>query len=281
MTATAPAAVVPPLVTRRPRLEPLRATFGGLMSGEWIKLLSQRSTYWTMGLAAGAIIAMAATAGSGGGGTAKLMTASTAGVAAAQFAVMLLGVLVVSGEFRTGQIRSTFTADPRRTRVMAAKALVVACSAFAVTVVSVEAAMVVLLVPHFTLPGLWALVSIDTVLRLVGAGLAMAFVGILSVAVAAALRRTGLAIIGVLVVLLALPGITVILPQGLFGSVSSYLPASVSSSLYAAPGGVAGGAMTSFSTAPALASWLALVLAVAYAAAFWIGAMAILRRSDV
>ena len=59
----------------------------------------------------------------------------SAGLALGQLALGILGVLVLSSEFSSGSIRATFAAVPRRGRVLAAKAAVLA----AVTLAAGEA----------------------------------------------------------------------------------------------------------------------------------------------
>src|SRR5690625_5982120 len=55
----------------------------------------------------------------------------------AQIVVTVLGVLTISGEYSTGQIRSTLTAVPTRLPVLAAKGILVAVIAFVTGLVSV------------------------------------------------------------------------------------------------------------------------------------------------
>ena len=54
----------------------------------------------------------------------------------AQIAAVVLGALVVTTEYGTGMIRSTFAAVPSRGRVLAAKAVVVAAVLFVVGTVT-------------------------------------------------------------------------------------------------------------------------------------------------
>lgn len=108
----------------------------GVLSAEWLKLRSVRSTHYLLAAAAlmvgaAALLTLArvhawenltprARAGGGGG-----MTEETT----LQFAQLLggvLGVLAFTSEFGTGLIRSTFTAVPRRPVVLLAKTIVVA-----------------------------------------------------------------------------------------------------------------------------------------------------------
>ncbi|WP_433370157.1 ABC transporter permease subunit [Actinoplanes sp. CA-142083] len=105
---------------------------------EWIKLRSVRSTWW---LAIAAVVSMAATGAGVGLGyrshtpvatAAQILNNSLGGAIMAQLLLGALGVLVVTGEYGTGTIRSTFAAVPRRRIVLAAKAAVCGGAALAV-----------------------------------------------------------------------------------------------------------------------------------------------------
>ncbi|MEV0425478.1 ABC transporter permease [Micromonospora sp. NPDC050495] len=108
---------------------------------EWIKLRSVRSTWW---LTTATVVSMAA-AGAGVGlgyrshlpaaTAAQILNNSLSGAILAQLLLGALGVLMVTGEYGTGQIRSTFAAVPRRRTVLAAKAAVCGGAALAVGVV--------------------------------------------------------------------------------------------------------------------------------------------------
>ena len=97
---------------------------------EWTKFWTVRSTYWSM-LGAGAMMGMAAvTLG------ADAATDGARGFAATQpvidgavffaFGIVALAMLGVTAEYASGGIRPTLQAVPRRGRMLAAKALVVA-----------------------------------------------------------------------------------------------------------------------------------------------------------
>ncbi|SCF47256.1 ABC transporter permease subunit [Micromonospora mirobrigensis] len=97
---------------------------------EWVKLRSVRSTRW---LAAGTVVAMAATGAGVGLGyrwhtpvatAAQILNNSLSGAILAQLLLGALGALTVTGEYGSGMIRSTFAAVPRRRTVLAAKAAV-------------------------------------------------------------------------------------------------------------------------------------------------------------
>lgn len=97
---------------------------------ERIKLTSLRSTWW---LASTAVLAMGVTGAGVGLGyrahtpvatAAQILNNSLGGAIVAQLLLGALGVLLVTGEYGTGMIRSTFAAVPRRRTVLAAKVAV-------------------------------------------------------------------------------------------------------------------------------------------------------------
>jgi ABC-2 type transport system permease protein len=124
----------------------VRLSFPHLVRSEWIKLRSIRSTFWCYAILVVVTIGMAALVGantnSGGqdlptdiaNGT--FVNANTVGVLLSSLVVGVLGVLIITGEYGTGQVRSTFTADPRRSGVILAKATVLAVTTFVVSAVA-------------------------------------------------------------------------------------------------------------------------------------------------
>ncbi|MFI5619174.1 ABC transporter permease [Streptomyces sp. NPDC051567] len=139
---TGPAAAPPerprvyssPLPTPRPHL-------GHALASEWTKLVSVRSTLWTLGSLVVTVV-----------GVGLLFIVKTVdqdyvdmpftapalfGLLVGQLAVMLLGVLTITSEHGTGLIRTTFTASPTRYRVLTAKYLVFGVTALLTTAGSV------------------------------------------------------------------------------------------------------------------------------------------------
>jgi len=118
----------------------------GALAAEWIKLRSVRSTYLTLAAAAVAAVAVGylvthsdvthwATMTAQAKAAFDPVSDSFSGLGLAQLAFGALGVLVISSEYATGLIRTTFTAVPRRRAVLAAKATI----AGAVSLVAGEA----------------------------------------------------------------------------------------------------------------------------------------------
>ncbi|MBT2483173.1 MULTISPECIES: ABC transporter permease [unclassified Microbacterium] len=108
-----------------------RLSFPRAVHSEWIKLATLRSTWWSIGLTAvltvgiAVLIAQAVEAP----GFAPIQAV----VLPIQFTMLLAGILgaiSVTGEYSTGMIRSTLTADPVRGSVLAAKAVVLAVFLF-------------------------------------------------------------------------------------------------------------------------------------------------------
>ena len=135
---------------------------------------------------------------------------SLAGGAFGQAAVAILAVLTISGEYTTGMIRTTLTAMPRRTTVLAAKAAVLAGLVLAAGTVGVLASVLAgrLLLPGhgFTAAHGFAPLSLadGPVLRAAaGSVLYLMLIALLSLGVATAVREPAVAI-GVVLALLYL-----------------------------------------------------------------------------
>jgi len=104
------------------------------LRSEWVKLRTVRSTTWSLLLFVGISILFTSllTSGSsteggspGHGGDNDIVMDSLAGIWFGAIAAAVLAVLVITSEYSTGTIRTTFAANPRRRTVLAAKTLVV------------------------------------------------------------------------------------------------------------------------------------------------------------
>jgi ABC-2 type transport system permease protein len=176
----------------------------GVLDSERIKLSTTRSVLWSALAVAVLSLGLAALQGTNAYGAAPLAPEKAA-TGAAVFGVPVLTILAamtVTGEYRSGMIRTTFMATPNRTAVLLAKATVT--SAFSAVY---AAAMVVgvILVAKLMSPPLAAtnlsLARLDT-WRTVGAiALFAAVSAVLGVAVATLLRHSA----GAVAVLLLWP----------------------------------------------------------------------------
>ncbi len=104
---------------------------------EWLKLRSVRSAGWLLAAAVGAMVATGTGVGLGYRGHRPLATAaqivdnSLGGAVLAQLLIGALGVLLVTGEYSSGLIHTTLAAVPRRSTVLAAKAVVAGAASLA------------------------------------------------------------------------------------------------------------------------------------------------------
>ncbi|MEU4015308.1 ABC transporter permease [Microbacterium sp. NPDC028030] len=202
MTATQ--AVAP----SRPRIDTgRRLTFVRALRGEWIKLATLRSTWWSIGIAAALTI-----------GIAVLIAQAIdmpgfepiqAVIMPIQFTMLLAGIIgaiSVTGEYSTGMIRSTLTANPVRGSVLAAKSIVLAVFLFlsSLVIFAVAAVAVSLVVAPRDQTIDWSDPS-ASILPIVVASLAMAVFALIGVSFGFILRSGAGAIAATVGVLFVLP----------------------------------------------------------------------------
>ncbi|WP_420034462.1 hypothetical protein ACN2WE_19745 [Streptomyces sp. cg28] len=129
----------------------------------------------------------------------------------ATIAVIALGVLTITSEYRTGTLRTTFTASPRRGRVLAAKATVLGATVFVVALAAMAAAFLLarpyqrrngFRPPLYDNPSLTDPSSIRAV---VGSAAFLALVAVLGLGVGALLRRTVPALVLMYALLVVVP----------------------------------------------------------------------------
>jgi ABC-type transport system involved in multi-copper enzyme maturation permease subunit len=157
---------------------------------------------------------------------------SLRGVFLAQLAIGVLGVLVISAEYSTGAIRTTFTAVPRRGTVLFAKAAVFTVVAFVVAEVAAFIAFFagqsVLASKHVD-----ASLSDPGVLRaVVGAGVYLTLIGLLGLGLGTLLRRTAGAIATLFGLVLVAPALVDALPSPWNTNVGQLLPINAGRALF-------------------------------------------------
>ena len=212
------------------------ARFGDVVRSEWTKLRTVRSTWVTLAVTAvlaigvGALIAAAA---SGHYGSASVSdkakwdpaSISESGIALAQIAIAVLGVLFITAEYSTGMIRTSLLAVPRRGRVLAGKVLVFALLAAVVGEILgfVSFFLGQALIQNNAAP--YVQLGDPQVLRaVIGSGLYLAALGLLGLAFGFLVRNTALSIVLVVVVAFVLPGIGAALPSNLRDSFEKFWP---------------------------------------------------------
>ncbi|NEC87331.1 ABC transporter permease subunit [Streptomyces sp. SID12501] len=114
-----------------------RTHLGHALASEWTKIKSVRSTLWTLGvfllLVVGIGLLVAAQTTEEDFGEVPYTFPAFFGLILGQICLITLGVLVISSEYGTGMIRTTFTASPQRHRVLAAKLIIFFGVAFVVS----------------------------------------------------------------------------------------------------------------------------------------------------
>lgn len=109
------------------------------LRSEWTKIRTVRSTIWTLGIMVVLVLGInmlmlwAITAAGTGYYSDPVLSPGLYGLMLGQLATITLGVLVITSEYGTGMIRTTFTACPQRWRVLTAKAMVLFGLSFALT----------------------------------------------------------------------------------------------------------------------------------------------------
>jgi hypothetical protein len=135
-----------------------------------------------------------------------------AGVFIGLIAIVTLGVLYMTSEFKTHQLRTTFAASPRRSRVLAAKAVVLGGVVFVAGLVASVAAFQLaqpILRGNGYRPPAYPYKSLadPTVLRaVVGTALVLTVLALFALGLGAILRRTAGAIV-IVIALVVVPGV--------------------------------------------------------------------------
>lgn len=200
-------------------------TFWRLLRSEWIKLWTLRSTWWTLGstvvIMAGFALMMAVVvqflndqmsdvdmAAEDQASMDAVFGAPTVIAGGYEFAglvVAVLGAMVITGEYSTGMIRSTFAAAPGRLGAFAAKATVLAVVTAVLTTVSLLLGWLVsypiLNANDMTLD--WS--NGDDVRKLYGVVIYTVLVALFALGIGTLLRHTAGAIFTVVAVFLVVP----------------------------------------------------------------------------
>ncbi len=200
---------------------------------------------------------------------------SLIGVSVAQLAIGVLGVLVITGEYSTGMIRSTFAAVPKRLPVLWAKTgvfgLVTLVLAVPSTLIAFFSAQAILkghslnghdIALSFSDPGVSRAV--------IGGALYLTLVGLLGLGLGAIVRNAAGGISALAGILFVLPPLMSVLPASWGNAISPYLPSNAGQAI-----------MQTGNPAHTLAPWTGLGLLAAYTATAIAAAAIQLRRRNV
>ncbi|HLB20078.1 MAG TPA: hypothetical protein VK613_13225 [Gaiellaceae bacterium] len=221
-----------------------RVTQARVARSEWTKFVSLRSTRWSLGVGFLLTIALPIVFGAVTASHWAHMSAgeragrnpldiALAGVNVAQLAIAVLGVLVITGEYSTGMIRSSLIAVPKRLPVLWAKIGVYAVVSFVLTVPAVIiaffASQAVLSRHHilqisFGDPGVAR--------SLLGGALYVTLVGIFALGIGAIVRNTAGGIATFAGIFFVIPPLMNILPVSWNNAISRYLPSEAGRQLF-------------------------------------------------
>jgi ABC-2 type transport system permease protein len=215
--------------------------FPNVLHSEWTKMVSVKSTWRTLLAAAVLMVGLAAilcatyvhgTPTAAERASFDPTSFSLVGIGMAQLAIGVLGVLLITGEYATGMIRSTLIAVPQRWMVLACKAV-----AFVIVtlIVGMAASFASFLIGQAILSGGALNVSLSSpgVLRsVIGAGLYLTVFGLMALGLGTVIRHTAGAITTLFGVMLVLPGLADVLPSSVKNDISKFLPSNAGAAVY-------------------------------------------------
>ena len=268
-------------------------TFPRVVRSEWIKLRTLRSSMWCLALVLlltiGFGLLLAATVNAPGHGALQadaqkqlVVQVATLGVNFTQLVVAVLGVLVISGEYTTGMIRSTFAAVPTRLPALFAKLLVLVVVTFVVGLVAILATAVVT-APILSGKGVdFHVFDSDVMLALLGGAGYLALIAALAFGAGAILRNSAGGIASALGLILVVPPILSIIARITSATwvqnVAAFLPSSAGAKMFAlAPSGAAASAPSDVIT---LTAGSGLLVLLAWVIVFLVMAAVLVKRRD-
>jgi ABC-2 type transport system permease protein len=273
--STAVATGLPARRTARGRL-----TQANVVRSEWTKLWTLRSTRWSLAAAVIAMVVLAILVAlvqmnrwphfdAHERATYDSIDNGVGGYHLAQLAIGVLGVMIITGEYTTGMIRSSFMAVPRRLPVLWAKLGVFSAVTFVLMLVSSFVAFFsvqAIVAQHHVQHSIGDPHALRTV---VGTALFLTVLGVLAIGIGALIRNTAGGIALFVFLLFVLPGIADILPSSVSKSINPYLPLNAGFTV----------ATSKFDPGPHLSPWGGFALFCGYAAlAVALAAIGLVRR---
>jgi ABC-2 type transport system permease protein len=277
MSAVRTPAVMTPVVAR----PALKVTQGRVLRSELTKFRSLRSTIYTLLTAVVLMVGLGAIFSAVAASQYHTFSAperasfnpvmtSLSGVMFAVIAFGVLGVLVTSGEYSTGMIRSSLTAVPRRLPVLWGKLGVFAGVIFPVSliasVISFFLGQVLLNSQHIGV----SITAPNALRSVIGAALYVTVAGMIGVTLGALFRNTAAAIATFAGVFFVIPPLAGLLPYSVSSHLTPYLPSNAGGVLWGGAQNVGNG----------LAPWTGFALLCGYAAVLIAATAWRLRRSD-
>jgi ABC-2 type transport system permease protein len=265
----------------RPADPVLKVTQARVLISEFTKFRTVRSTVWTLLVAVVLMIGISAlfsavtasqyhTFSPADLATFNPVSISLGGMMFAVVAFGVLGVLMISGEYSTGMIRSSLTAVPRRLPVLWGKLAVFAGVIFSVSLVASFISFFLgqaLLNSHH----LGVSIAAPGALRsVIGAALYVTVAGMIGVALGALFRNTAAGIATFAGIFFVIPPLTGLLPASISDHLTQYLPSYAGEAVWGGARGIT----------DALSPWTGFALLCGYAAVLIVAAAMRLRRVD-
>ncbi|HET6673328.1 MAG TPA: ABC transporter permease subunit [Agromyces sp.] len=263
-------------------------SFAGVLRSEWIKFRSLRSTTWSyliviaISLGMALIMSLSMASGMSGGTDAAaapadqqlsfIVQSSVFGVYFGQLVAGVLGVLVISGEYTTGMIRSTLAAVPMRLPALAAKAVVLFVATYVVGLVATLGAYVVTSLVFAGVDVSASLTEPAVFLPLLGASLYLALVAVFALGVGTMLRSSAGGIAAVLGLILLVPTVFQMIPAEWAQDLLPYLLSIAGMNMFTST--------TAEATADGFGFWLNLLIVLGWVGASIAGATVLLKRRD-
>jgi ABC-2 type transport system permease protein len=263
------------------RLAPVGRLRTNVLASEWTKIRSVRSTYWTLLFAAVSTVGLSAIVcavfvaqyahlTAQDKATFDAASVSLTGGILAQFAIAVLGVLVITSEYSNRMIRSTFAAVPQRLTVLGAKVSVFAAVTLAVMTAACFGAFFVGQA-ILSAKGIGVGIADPNAARtVIGTSLYLTILGLLSLGIGTLLRKTAGAISAVVGILFVVPVLASFLPSSLQG-VQKFLPSNAGQAI------IAGG---NNAGTDALSAWVGMGVFLLYAVVVLVAAALLLVRRD-
>ena len=220
----------------------------------------------------------------GGAGPGQTLDHTLVGAFAGLIAVVVVGTMFMTAEYRRCLIRTTFAASPRRGRVLAAKAIVIGSVTFAAGLVA--AAVAVPLSSRLLRDNgnyLYPVNTLTEVRMVAGTAAMLAAAAVLALAIGALVRRSAIAVT-VVIVAIVLPyliSVTNLLPAGADQWLMRLAPAAAFSIQQTIPNYPQAGSVCSVTGGCyPLAPWAGFAVLCAWAAAALALAVFVVRRRD-
>lgn len=217
----------------------------GVLRAELCKLLSVRSTYWTLGLAVLFNVGLAALLaiflpdqlGARDKATLDTTRVSLGGIHLAQVAFGVMGVLLITSEYTTGSMRTSLSAVPRRWLLLGAKAGVFAAITLAVGAASCFAAFFAFQAAVSDDALRAELADPGAVRTVAGGALYLTLLGLMGLGIGAIVRSSAGAIAGLLSLLFVPPVLLELLPRSWQTTVGPYAPMQAGAQMYSGHSG--------------------------------------------